>query len=127
MQSVDVGLEGEGIVEDNTQVSSQESGVNFNSANLDGGTRGGLKEFGVDGDLTGSLLHGVKGSSFNKSDILNQRPSTIFSHFNQRGCQTRKCTIFVSFESQNLATEELPTQARLETKQYKGSSTVSIS
>ncbi len=48
--SVDVGLEGEGIVKDNTQVPGQGSGINFSRANLDGSTRGGLKEFGVNGE-----------------------------------------------------------------------------
>ncbi len=43
-----MGLEGEGIVEENTQISSQGSGVNFNIANFAGGVRGALNKFGVD-------------------------------------------------------------------------------
>ena len=48
--SVDVVLEGEGIVKDNAQVSRRGSGVNFNIANLDGGVWSGLEEFGMDGE-----------------------------------------------------------------------------
>ena len=40
--SVDVGLEGEGMIKDNTHVSSTGGGVNFKIANLDGGVWGGL-------------------------------------------------------------------------------------
>ena len=48
--SVDVGLEGEGVVKDNTQVPGRRSRVDINRTNLDGNGRGGLLVFRVNGE-----------------------------------------------------------------------------
>ena len=47
--SSNVGLKGEGVVKDNTQVSGRRSWVNVHGANLDGRAGGGLIVFGVNG------------------------------------------------------------------------------
>ncbi len=51
-------------------------------------------------------------------DILNQRPSTISSHFNEGRCEMEDCRITPIFKCPTLATEELTTQARREIEQY---------
>ncbi len=51
-------------------------------------------------------------------DILNQRPSTISSHFNQGRREVEDCRITPIFKCPTLATEELTTRARHEIEQY---------
>ncbi len=48
--SVNVGLEGESVVKDNTQVPGRRSRVDINRTNLDGNGRGGLLVFRVNGE-----------------------------------------------------------------------------